>query len=77
MVNYPPYTDGKPPIISMENYDVAEWSKTTCLDPRADGYYVVEMEHPEKVVALIDKKDNELLDRIVRSAKQNYEKNSN
>jgi hypothetical protein len=68
MSQYPPFVDGNPPTITLSDYDVATWASTTCLDFRNNQYVVVIMETPETVVATIDKKDYDVLDRIFRSA---------
>ncbi|CUM51318.1 uncharacterized protein AC631_02222 [Debaryomyces fabryi] len=72
MSEYPEYVNGEPPVITLQEYDVASWNKTTCVDSRPDGYVVVIMEKPEVVVARIDKSGDETLDKIFRSAKQSY-----
>lgn len=72
MSEYPEYINGKPPVITLQEYDVAPWNKTTCVDSRPNGYVVVIMEKPEVVVAQIDKSGDETLDKIFRSAKQTY-----
>lgn len=69
---YPALVDGAPPTITLKEYDVAPWAGTTCVDLRPDGYVVVVMQTPDQVVAKIDSKDNEVLDRIFKSAHQNY-----
>ena len=76
MSEYPEYINGEPPVITLEEYDVAPWSKTTCVDSRRDGYVVVIMEKPEVVVARIDKSGDETLDKIFRSAKQTHAEQS-
>lgn len=76
MSNYPDYINGEPPVITLQEYDVAPWSKTTCVDSRPDGYVIVIMEKPEVVVARIDKSGDETLDKIFRSAKQTYAEQS-
>lgn len=65
---YPDFVDGKPPVISLKQYDSAAWAATTCLDNRRNTYMVVEMEHPEKEVAEISAADHPTLDVIFRSA---------
>jgi len=72
MSEYPEYINGEPPVITLQEYDVAPWNKTTCVDSRPNGYVVVIMEKPEVVVAQIDKSGDETLDKIFRSAKQTY-----
>ncbi|ODV80380.1 uncharacterized protein CANTADRAFT_48608 [Suhomyces tanzawaensis NRRL Y-17324] len=68
MSDYPAFVDSKPPVITLEKYDVAPWAGTTCIDFRNNDYVVVVMETPDKVVARIDAKDHEVLQRIFRSA---------
>lgn len=72
MAEYPSYIDGKPPTISLKEYDIAPWNGSTCVDRRNDGYYVVVMEKPEQLVAKIDSKDSETMDRIFSSAHKTY-----
>lgn len=76
MSEYPEYINGEPPVITLEEYDVAPWGKTTCVDSRSDGYVIVIMEKPEVVVARIDKSGDETLDKIFRSAKQTHAEQS-
>ncbi|KAK6462158.1 hypothetical protein DFJ63DRAFT_335497 [Scheffersomyces coipomensis] len=47
-MSYPAFVDGKPPVITLSEYDGADWA--------------------EKVVAIINESDNEVLDKIFRSA---------
>lgn len=77
MSDYPKYVDGKPPVITLQEYDVAPWNKTTCVDSRPEGYVIVIMEKPEVVIARIDESANETLDKIFKSAKQDYAQQSN
>lgn len=72
MSEYPSYVNGEPPVITLQEYDIAPWNKTTCVDSRHDGYVIVIMEKPEVVVARIDKSGDETLDKIFRSAKQRH-----
>lgn len=74
MPMYPPFVDGKPPVITLKQYDVAEWAASTCVDSRDGGYVVVDMQAPEKVVAVLDKADHDTLHRIFTSAHETYEK---
>ncbi|KAK6456280.1 uncharacterized protein RJT20DRAFT_128122, partial [Scheffersomyces xylosifermentans] len=73
---YPEFVNGKPPVITLAEYDVAPWAGSTCLDFRGLEYVVVVMETPEKVVANIDAKDYDVLDRIFRSAKATHAEQS-
>lgn len=68
MASYPALVDGKPPTISLKDYDDAEWADTTCLDHRNGAYVVCVMEDPSKVVALIAADDWKVLDTIFQSA---------
>lgn len=71
-MSYPAFVDGQAPEITLKEYDVAEWAKTTCVD-RVDGkYVVVVMENPTQVVARINTDDNETLDRIFASAHKSH-----
>ncbi|KAI5953654.1 hypothetical protein KGF54_003026 [Candida jiufengensis] len=74
MSKYPEYINNEPQTISLRDYDDAEWTSTTCLDNRNDGYVVVEMENPNKIIVKIDSKDNDVLDRIFKSAKETHAK---
>lgn len=65
---YPAFVDGKPPVISLKEYDDAEWADSTCLDNRRGQYVIVVMETPEKEVAFIEKGDWAVLDQIFKSA---------
>ena len=76
MTSYPSYIDGKPPVISLKEYDFAEWNKTTCVDKEGSQYKVVDMNEPKQVVALIDEKDNNVMDIIFRSAIETHAKQS-
>lgn len=71
-MSYPAFVNGAPPVLTLGEYDHATWAGTTCLDSRNNEYVVVVMETPEKVVATIAKSDHETLDKIFRSAKDNY-----
>lgn len=68
MSDYPPFVNGSPPTISLRDYDVASWASTTCLDFRNNEYVVVIMQTPEKVVAIIDRNDYQVLNQIFQSA---------
>lgn len=73
-MGYPEYINGKPPVITLKEYDGAEWASTTCLDFRKNQYVVVIMETPESIVAIIDQADNLILDTIFRSANETHNK---
>ncbi|ODQ79086.1 hypothetical protein BABINDRAFT_38148 [Babjeviella inositovora NRRL Y-12698] len=68
----PAYVDGKPPVISLLDYDEAEWAEGTCVDSRPGYYVVVNMERPEEVVARFNLDANTTLDTIFKSAKKTY-----
>lgn len=72
LMSYPEYVDGKPPVITLKEYDNAPWAGTTCVDRRGGEFVVVIMEKPETVVARVDPKDNETLDTIFKSAHQDF-----
>lgn len=76
MTSYPSYVDGKPPVLSLREYDFAPWNKTTCVDKEGSQYKVVDMNEPNQVVALIDEKDNTVMDIIFRSAIETHVKQS-
>ncbi|RCK55911.1 hypothetical protein Cantr_05331 [Candida viswanathii] len=71
---YPEYVDGKPPVVTLKEYDGASWAPTTCLDFRNNEYVVVIMETPETIIATIDKLDAPVLDKIFKSAHETHEK---
>lgn len=75
MSQFPELVDGKPPVISLREYDDAPWMSETCIDHQRGVYVVVEFNKPEHTVAFIDSKDNEKLDLIFRSAKANMPTN--
>lgn len=77
MSEYPKFVDGKPPVITLKEYDVAPWALTTCVDRRDGKYVVVVMQTPEVIVAEINSHDNEVLDKIFRSAHDNYSEQVN
>lgn len=69
---YPPFVDGKPPQLRLAEYDQAPWAASTCLDHRNGTYVVVEMQHPDTVVAEIAAADHATLDVIFRSAQAKH-----
>lgn len=71
-MSYPEYIDGKPPVITLKEYDTAPWAGTTCVDRNDDGYVVVVMEKPEQIVAKIHPSGNDALNAIFRSAHSDY-----
>ncbi|RLV94258.1 hypothetical protein JA1_001807 [Spathaspora sp. JA1] len=75
-MSYPALVNGNAPIITLQEYDVAPWAKSTCVDHRDGKYVVVIMETPETVVAEIDSRDNETLDRIFKSALETHRNNN-
>lgn len=72
MSDYPQFINGNPPIITLQEYDIAPWASTTCLDHRNGQYVVVIMETPEKIVATIHEKDYPVLDKIFKSAHETH-----
>lgn len=66
--DYPPFVNGSAPVVTLQDYDIAPWASTTCVDFRNNEYVVVIMQKPETVVATIDKKDYEVLNQIFSSA---------
>lgn len=72
MASYPSYVDGKPPVITLKEYDVAPWAGTTCVDKKNGAYFIVVMEDPSTVVASVHEKDNETLDTIFKSAHKDF-----
>ncbi|CUM67831.1 uncharacterized protein PRCAT00005539001 [Priceomyces carsonii] len=72
MSNYPAYINDKPPVITLKEYDIAPWAKTTCVDRRDDDYVVVLMENPDQIIAKIDPKDYDVLYKVFNSAHQTY-----
>lgn len=73
-MSYPAFVDGVPPTITLKQYDVAPWADTTCVDSRPEGYVIVVMQTPDQVVARIDSSDNEVLDKIFKSAHETHAK---
>lgn len=71
-MSYPQYIDGKPPVITLKEYDTAPWASTTCMDRRDGGFVVVIMEKPDTVVARVDPKDAPILDTIFKSAHKDF-----
>lgn len=71
-MSYPAYVDGKPPVITLKEYDTAPWALTTCVDRRDGAFVVVVMEDPNKVVASVDPKDSPILDSIFKSAHKDF-----
>lgn len=69
---YPAYVDGVPPTVTLKEYDFAPWALTTCIDKQNNGYIIVVMQEPEKIVAKVDKNDYETLDTIFQSAHKDY-----
>lgn len=76
-MSYPAFVNGEPPVISLADYDGAEWAATTCVDMRDGGFVVVVMQNPDQVVARIRKEDDDVLMRIFRSAHETHQKQSN
>lgn len=71
-MSYPDYINGEPPVVTLKEYDVAPWASTTCVDRRDSGFVIVVMEKPEQVVAKVDAEDNDTLNRIFKSAHQDF-----
>lgn len=71
-MSYPAYVDGKPPVITLKEYDFAPWAGTTCVDRRGEDFVIVLMEKPEQVIARVDPKDNETLNTIFKSAHKDF-----
>ena len=76
MASYPDFEDGKPPLITLKQYDVAPWAGTTCVDRQNGKYVVVVMQEPTKTVARIADSDSETLDTIFRLAHATHAKQS-
>jgi len=72
MVNFPAYVDGKPPIITLREYDDAEWAQETAVDNTSDGYVAVNINDPKHIIAKLDKEAGKTLDIIFKSAKEKY-----
>lgn len=74
-MSYPEYVDGKPPTITLKQYDSAPWAGSTCVDRNSEGnYVVVDMQDPSKVVAGVDEQDRDTLNQIFSSAHADYAK---
>ncbi|CDR43950.1 CYFA0S13e00870g1_1 [Cyberlindnera fabianii] len=72
MSSFPPYVDGKPPVVSLAEYDDAEWARETAVDSTPEGYVAVNMNDPTHIVARLDNDATKTLDEIFKSAKQQY-----
>lgn len=72
MVQFPAYVDGKPPVISLKEYDDAEWAQETAVDSSKEGYVAVNMKDPNHIVATLDEEAGKTLDIIFKSAKKQY-----
>lgn len=73
-MGYPEHIDGKPPVLSLKEYDQASWASTTCIDRKDGDYVVVDMQTPTQIVARVSSGDNDTLDQIFQSAHQDYAK---
>lgn len=74
MAAYPDYIDGKPPVVTLQQYDLADWNPTTSVD-RIDGkYVVVETLNPTKIIANLADSDTPILNQIFQSAHADYAK---
>lgn len=71
-MSYPTFVDGKPPVVTLKEYDTAPWAGTTCVDKRDGNYVIVVMEKPDQVVASVDERDNGVLDTIFKSAHKDF-----
>lgn len=71
-MSFPAYVDGKPPVVSLEDYDSAEWAQQTAVDATADGYVAVNMSDSAQVVCKFDQDAAKVLDTIFKSAKKQY-----
>lgn len=71
-MSYPLFIDGKPPVVTLKEYDNAPWAGTTCVDKQGGKYVIVVMENPSQTVASVDPKDNETLDTIFKSAHKDF-----
>lgn len=72
MVQFPAYVDGKPPVISLHEYDDAEWAQETAVDSTTQGYVAVNMKDQNHIVAKFDQDAAKTLDTIFKSAKKQY-----
>lgn len=59
-------------MVTLQEYDVAPWAGTTCVDRRNGKFVIVVMEDPKKVVAAVHAKDTETLNTIFKSAHQDF-----
>ncbi|CCH45685.1 hypothetical protein BN7_5270 [Wickerhamomyces ciferrii] len=71
MVQFPAFVNGQPPVVSLKEYDDAEWAQETAVDNTPDGYVAVNM-NTQKIVAKFDKESESTLDTIFNSAKKQY-----
>lgn len=72
MVDFPAYVDGEPPVISLQQFDTAEWAKNAAVDSTEHGYFAVEMNNAEHVICKFDDESAKALDEIFHSAKQQF-----
>lgn len=72
MVDFPAYVDGKPPIVTLRQYDDAEWAQETAVDSTPEGYVAVNMKDAKHIVARFDEEAAKTLDTIFNSAKKQY-----
>lgn len=74
MVDFPPQVDGKPVVVSIQEYDNAEWAQQTAIDSTPNGYAAINMNDHTHIVATFDKESENTLDIIFNSAKKQYVK---
>ncbi|CAH2450783.1 Hypothetical protein PP7435_CHR4-0410 [Komagataella phaffii CBS 7435] len=75
-VKFPDYVDGKPPVISLFQYDSAGWAKETAVDVKeseSGKYFVaVNIQKPDEVVARFEDIATPLLQKVFTDAHQTY-----
>lgn len=70
--DFPAYIDGKPPVISLEEYDEAKWAAKTAVDSTKNGYVAVDMNDSTKIVAVFNEASEKVLDEIFKDAKAKH-----
>lgn len=70
MSQFPEWINGKPPIISLDEYDKAPWAAQSVIaQSLPDLFAVVELNKAEHVIAIFEKEANDTIKKIFASAK--------
>jgi acylphosphatase len=73
-MSFPEYVNGEPPVVSLREYDDAEWAQKTAVDSTPTGYVAVNMNDATQIVCKFDDEAAKTLDLIFKSAKTQYAK---